>query len=186
MIIVAITGASGVIYGVRLLEVLKEMDIETTLLVTKPAEIILKYEMGIPKKALKNLVNRDYDPKDLTTDINSGSCRFESMVIVPCTMKTLSAIANGYTSNAITRAADVALKEKRSLIVVPRETPLRPVHLENMLKIAREGGIILPAMPAFYYQPDKIEDMVNFVVGKILDSLKIKNHLFKRWQEEKV
>ncbi len=183
MIIVAITGASGVIYGVRLLNVLKGMEIDTTLLVTKPAEIILKYEMGITEKELDNLVNRNYDPNDLTTDINSGSCLFESMVIVPCTMKTISAIANGYASNAITRAADVALKEKRNLIVVPRETPLRPVHLENMLKIAKEGGIILPAMPAFYYQPGKIQDMVDFVVGKILDGLKIDNHLFKRWQE---
>lgn len=183
MIIVAITGASGVIYGVRLIEVLKKMDRDITLLVTKPAEIILEYEMGIKEKDLDNLVNRNYDPKDLTTDINSGSCQFESMVIIPCTMKTIAAIANGYTSNAVTRAADVALKEKRNLVVVPRETPLRPVHLENMLKIAREGGIILPAMPAFYHQPEKIEDMVDFVVGKIMDSLKIDNHLFKRWRE---
>lgn len=183
MIIVAITGASGVVYGVRLLEVLKEMDIDTTLLVTKPAEIILKYEMGITEYDLDKLVNRNYDPKDLTTDINSGSCRFKSMVIIPCTMKTIAAIANGYANNAVTRAADVALKEKRKLIVVPRETPLRPVHLENMLEIAREGGIILPAMPGFYHQPEKIDDLVDFMVGKVLDSLKIDNHLFKRWQE---
>jgi 4-hydroxy-3-polyprenylbenzoate decarboxylase len=183
MIIVAITGASGVIYGVRLLEVLKEKGEETTLLLTKPAEIILEFEMGITGKKLDKLVDRNFDPKDLTTDINSGSCRFESMVIVPCTMKTASAIANGYASNAITRAADVALKENRNLVVVPRETPLRPVHLENMLKLAREGAIILPAMPAYYHQPHKIEDMVDFVVGKILDSLKIDNHLFNRWKE---
>jgi 4-hydroxy-3-polyprenylbenzoate decarboxylase len=183
MIIVAITGASGVIYGVRLLEVLKEKGEATTLLLTKPAEIILEHELGITEKKLEKLVDRNFDPKDLTTDINSGSCRFESMVIVPCTMKTASAIANGYASNAITRAADVALKENRNLVVVPRETPLRPVHLENMLKIAREGSIILPAMPAFYHQPQKIDDMVDFVVGKILDSLKIDNHLFNRWKE---
>ncbi|HEY0196194.1 MAG TPA: UbiX family flavin prenyltransferase [Methanobacterium sp.] len=183
MIIVAITGASGVVYGVRLLEVLKEMDVDTTLLVTKPAKIILEHEMGITEKDLDKLVNRNYDPKDLTTDINSGSCWFDSMVIIPCTMKTISAIANGYASNAVTRAADVALKEKRNLVLVPRETPLRPVHLENMLKIATEGGIIQPAMPAFYHQPEKIEDLVDFMVGKILDSLKIDNHLFKRWQE---
>ncbi|HTX60793.1 MAG TPA: UbiX family flavin prenyltransferase, partial [Methanobacterium sp.] len=131
MIIVAITGASGVIYGVRLLEVLQELGENTTLLVTKPAQIILEYEMGIQGKALDKLVDRNFDPKDLTTDINSGSCRFKSMVIVPCTMKTLSALANGYASNAVTRAADVALKEHRKLILVPRETPLRQVHLEN-------------------------------------------------------
>ena len=186
MIIVAITGASGVIYGVRLLKILDEIGEETTLLVTDPAEIILEHEMGITKNELDKLVNRNFNPKDLTTDINSGSCLFESMVIVPCTMKTAAAIANGYASNAITRAADVALKEKRNLIVVPRETPLRPVHLENLLKISREGGTILPAMPAFYHQPDKIENLVDFVVGKILDSLKIENHLFKRWQENQI
>lgn len=183
MIVVAITGASGVVYGVRLLEVLNVMNIDTTLLVTKPAEIILKYEMGIEEEELKTLVDRDFNPKDLTTDINSGSCLFDSMVIIPSTMKTISAIANGYASNAITRAADVALKEKRNLVIVPRETPLRPVHLENMLKIAREGGIILPAMPAFYHKPGNIDDMVDFIVGKILDSLKIKNHLYHRWKE---
>jgi len=183
MIIVAITGASGAIYGVRLLKVLNEMGEDTTLLVTEPAEIILEHEVGIIGRELYNLVDRNFDPNDLTTDINSGSCLFESMVIVPCTMKTISAIANGYASNAITRAADVALKEKRNLIVVPRETPLRQVHLENMLKIAREGGTILPAMPAFYHQPGNIEDMVDFVVGKILDNLKIDNHLFNRWKE---
>lgn len=183
MIIVAITGASGVIYGVRLLEVLKEMQIETTLLVTKPAKIILEYEMGITEEELEKLAGRNYDPKDLTSDINSGSCRFESLVIIPCTMKTMAAIANGYANNAVTRAADVALKEKRNLILVPRETPLRPVHLENMLKVAKEGGTILPAMPGFYHQPENIDDLVDFMVGKILDSLKIDNHLFKRWQE---
>lgn len=184
MIIVAITGASGVIYGVRLLEVLKEMEVDTALMVTEPAEIILKYEMGIEAEYLKGLVNKFYDADDLTSAINSGSCRFESMVIIPCTMKTLSAIANGYASNAITRTADVALKERRNLIIVPRETPLRSVHLENMLKISKEGGVILPAMPAFYHQPEKIQDMVDFVVGKILDVLKIDNHLFQRWKEE--
>jgi flavin prenyltransferase len=183
MIIVAITGASGVIYGVRLLKVLSEIGEDTTLLVTEPAEFILEHEVDITERELYRLVDRNYDAKDLTTDINSGSCLFESMVIVPCTMKTASAIANGYASNAITRAADVALKEKRNLVLVPRETPLRPVHLENLLKIANEGGTILPAMPAFYHQPGKIEDMVDFVVGKILDSLKIENHLFNRWKE---
>lgn len=184
MIIVAITGASGVIYGVRLLEVLNELGKDTTLLVTKPAEIILEYELGIKEENLNNMVSRNYDPKDLTTDINSGSCRFESMVIIPCTMKTIAAVASGYTSNAVTRAADVALKEKRNLVLVPRETPLRPVHLENMLKIAREGGTILPAMPGFYHRPEKIDDLVDFMVGKILDSLNIDNHLFKRWKEQ--
>ena len=153
MIVVAITGASGVIYGVRLLEVLKKLNKDTALVITDPARIILKHELNMEEKELKELTGTIYDPKDLTASINSGSFRFHSMVIVPCTMKTISAIANGYANNAITRSADVVLKERRKLVVVPRETPLRSVHLENMLKISREGGIILPAMPAFYHNP---------------------------------
>lgn len=184
MIVVAITGASGVVYGVRLLEVLKEADEDVVLLITDPARIILQHELGIKDYDIKKLSNKFYQPNDFTTDINSGSCRFSSMIIVPCSMKTLSAIANGYADNAITRAADVAIKEKRRLVIVPRETPLRSVHLENMLKISREGGIILPAMPAFYHNPDKIDDMVDFVVGKILDILLIDHNLFKRWHGE--
>ena len=184
MIVVAITGASGVIYGVRLLEVLKELDIDTALVITDPARIILKHELNMEEEELKELTDVIYDPKDLTASINSGSFRFNSMVIVPCTMKTISAIANGYANNAITRSADVVLKERRKLVIVPRETPLRSVHLENMLKISREGGIILPAMPGFYHNPENIDDLCNFVVGKILDVLEIDNHLFKRWHND--
>jgi 4-hydroxy-3-polyprenylbenzoate decarboxylase len=184
MIVVAITGASGVIYGVKLLEVLKKLNKDTALIITDPARIILKHELNIDEKELKDLSGIIYDPKDLTASINSGSFRFQSMVIVPCTMKTISAIANGYASNAITRSADVVLKERRKLVLVPRETPLRSVHLENMLKISKEGGIILPAMPGFYHNPENIDDLCNFVVGKILDVLEIDNHLFKRWHNE--
>lgn len=185
MIVVAITGASGVIYGVRLLEALKEAGKKTALLVTEPARIIIDYELDINMNDLEQLCYRIYDSQDLTAAINSGSCRFESMVIVPSTMKTLAAISQGYASNAVTRAADVALKEGRKLIIVPRETPLRPVHLENMLKLSKEGAVILPAMPAFYHQPDNIGDLVDFLVGKILDVLSIDHHLYRRWKEEK-
>jgi flavin prenyltransferase len=184
MIVVAITGASGVIYGKRLLEVLKEKNIETAVVLTDPAKIILDYELNSTEEEIKDLATEYYPSKDLTTAINSGSFKFESMVIVPCTMKTLSAIANGYANNAVTRAADVALKERRKLVVVPRETPLRTVHLENMVEISREGGIILPAMPGFYHLPEKTEDLTDFVVGKILDVLGIDNHLFQRWTGE--
>lgn len=184
MIVVAITGASGVVYGVRLLEVLKEMGKDTALVVTEPARIILKYEMGIDEEHLKKLCYRFYEPGDLTSAINSGSCRFESMIIVPCTMKTISAIATGFASNSVTRAADVALKERRKLLLVPRETPLRSVHLENMLHISREGAIILPAMPAFYHKPKNIDQLVDFLVGKILDSLGIDHDLYQRWHGE--
>lgn len=185
MIVVAITGASGVIYGIKLLETLKELGEETALLITDPAKILLKLEMKMDEEEVKDLSNVIYDSEDLTTSINSGSFKYDSMVIAPCTMKTISAIATGYASNAITRAADVVLKERRKLVLVPRETPLRSVHLENMLKISNEGGIILPAMPAFYHNPQDIDDLCNFVVGKILDVLQIENNLFKRWHNNK-
>ncbi len=184
MIVVAITGASGVVYSVRLLEVLNEMGKDTVLLVTEPAQIILKHEMGINDSYLKELCNHYYEPDDLTSAINSGSCRFESMIIAPCTMKTISAIATGFAHNAITRTADVALKERRKLILVPRETPLRTVHLENMLKISQDGGIIIPAMPAFYHNPSNIDELVDFLVGKILDILNIDHDLYRRWKGE--
>ncbi|MEA4957884.1 Flavin prenyltransferase UbiX [bioreactor metagenome] len=182
MIVIAITGASGVIYSLKLLEALKKLGIETGVVVSKPAQIIFDYELGIKIDEIKKLANHFYESDDLTSSINSGSFKFDSLVIVPCSMKTLSAIANGYGNNAITRVADVALKEKRKTIIVPRETPLRSIHLENMLEISREGGIILPAMPGFYHNPENVDDIVNFVVGKILDSLDIDNDLFKRWE----
>jgi 4-hydroxy-3-polyprenylbenzoate decarboxylase len=182
MIIIAITGASGVIYSLKLLEALKKLDIETGVVVSKPAEIIFDYELAMKLDEIKDLANHYYEPNDLTSSINSGSFKFDSLVIVPCSMKTLSAIANGYGNNAITRVADVALKERRKTVIVPRETPLRSIHLENMLEISKEGGIILPAMPAFYHNPQTVEDMVDFLVGKILDSLDIENDLFKRWE----
>lgn len=182
MIVIAITGASGVIYSLKLLEALKKLGMETGVVVSKPAQIIFDYELGIKIDEIKKLANHFYESDDLTSSINSGSFKFDSLVIVPCSMKTLSAIANGYGNNAITRVADVALKEKRKTIIVPRETPLRSIHLENMLEISREGGIILPAMPGFYHNPENVDDIVNFVVGKILDSLDIDNDLFKRWE----
>jgi 4-hydroxy-3-polyprenylbenzoate decarboxylase len=184
MIVIAITGASGVVYGKRLLEVLKDLGKETALVVTDPAKIILEYELGIEEKDIKTLASEYYLPRDLTSSINSGSFKFESMVIVPCTMKTLSAIANGYANNAVTRAADVTLKERRKLVIVPRETPLRSIHLENMLTVSKEGGIILPAMPGFYHRPQSIDEIVDFIVGKILDVLDIDNNMFHRWTGE--
>lgn len=186
MIVIAITGASGVIYGVELLKALKKLNIETGLLVSDPAKIVMKYELNADSydfEEIKSLADHYFEANEIDSSINSGSFKFDSLVIIPCSMKTVSAIANGYASNSISRVADVALKERRELILVPRETPLRDVHLENMLRISKEGGIILPAMPAFYHNPENIKDMTDFIVGKILDVLKIDNEMFKRWEK---
>ncbi|WP_409201013.1 UbiX family flavin prenyltransferase [Methanobrevibacter sp. DSM 116169] len=184
MIVVAITGASGVIYGVKLLEVLNDLNIKNSLVISDAAKTVMKNELSMPIEDVINLADNYYEFDDLAASINSGSFKFEALVIVPCSMKTLSSIANSYGSNTITRVADVALKERRKIILVPRETPLRSGHIENMLKISREGGIILPAMPGFYQNPKSVDEQVNFIVGKILDSLHIDNNLFKRWGEK--
>lgn len=184
MIVVAITGASGVIYGVELLKALKELKMETGLLISDPAKIVMKYELkDYDLEEIKSLADHYFDANEIDSSINSGSFKFDSLVIIPCSMKTVSAIANGYASNSISRVADVALKERRDLVLVPRETPLRDVHLENMLRISKEGGIILPAMPAFYHDPKDINDISDFIVGKVLDVLKIDNEMFKRWEK---
>jgi len=180
-LIVAITGASGVIYGKRLLEVLKEKNVETHLIISKTGEKIIEHELGTTREELEKLGSQVYDEDDFNAPLTSGSFITDSMIIIPCSMKTLAGIAHGYSENLILRAADVTLKEKRKLILVLRETPLNAVHLRNLLELAMQGVIILPAMPAFYHRPKKIDDLVNFIVGKVLDSLGIEHKLFERW-----
>jgi len=182
-IVVAITGASGVIYAIRLLEELKKAGIETHLVISEIAEEIISHETDYSVEDVNNLADYTYDEHDLTAKINSGSFYFDTAIIIPCSMKSLSSISNGYADNTISRVADVTLKERRRLIIVPRETPLRTVHLENMTRISREGGIILPAMPAFYHNPQSIDDQINFVIGKIFDILQINNNLFTKWKQ---
>lgn len=182
MIVVAITGASGVIYGIRLLEALKELEIENSLIISDAAKTVIESETDRQIDDIINLADNYYEFNDLTASVNSGSFKFDSLAIVPCSMKTLSSIANGYGDNTITRVADVCLKERRRAVIVPRETPLRTAHIQNMLTLSQEGAIILPAMPGFYSDHDSVDDQINFVVGKILDSLKIENKLFKRWE----
>ncbi len=182
MIIVGITGASGVIYGIRLLKVLNELNIENSLIISDAAKTVINHETNERIEDIIKLADNYYEFDDLTASINSGSFKFDGLVIVPCSMKTLSSIANGYASNTITRVADVSLKEKRKTIIVPRETPLRSIHLENMLSLSKEGAVILPAMPGFYSDNDTIDDQINFIVGKILDSLNIENNIYKRWK----
>ena len=182
MIVVAITGASGVIYGIKLIEALNNLNIENSLVISDAARIVIESETDYSVEEVINLADKYYDFNDLTASINSGSFKADGLVIAPCSMKTLSSIANGYGANTITRVADVSLKERRPTIIVPRETPLRSIHLQNMLTLSQEGAIILPAMPGFYSTHDTVDDQVNFIVGKILDSLKIENDLFKRWE----
>jgi 4-hydroxy-3-polyprenylbenzoate decarboxylase len=181
-LIVAITGASGFIYGKRLLEVLREKRVETHLIVSKAAEKVAEHELKQTKKDLEKLATQVYYVDDLNAPFMSGSFRTDGMVIVPCTMKTLAGIASGYADNLILRAADVTIKEHRKLAVVPRETPLSAIHLRNMLTLAELGAYVVPAMPAYYHNPQKIDDLVDFVVGKILDCFSIEHKLFKRWK----
>lgn len=182
-IVVAISGASGVIYGVRLLEELKKTDIETHLVISKTARDIITHETTYTPEKLERLADHVHEENDLNAIVNSGSFHFDTAIIVPCSMKTLSSISNAYADTTITRVADVALKEQRRLIIVPRETPLRTKHLENMTSLSREGAIILPAMPGFYHKPESIDDQVNFIVGKIFDIMGIDNKLFTKWKQ---
>lgn len=179
--IVAITGGSCTIYAVALLKALSCLNIETHLVVSKMGAYNLKHECDMDQIALSDLVAKVYDNQDLSAAIASGSFKTDGMVVIPCSMNTLGAIASGTSQNLIHRAADVVIKERRPLVVVPREMPLSPIHLENMLKLARIGVTVMPAAPGFYHQPETIEDLVCILVGRLLDQLGIENTLFKRW-----
>ena len=183
-IVVGITGASGVIYGVRLLEVLSRLGIETHLIITQAGEKNLEIETGHRIDALKSMASYVYDEGDLSASLASGSFRVDGMVVAPCSIKTLSAIANSYSHNLLVRAADVMLKERRRLVLLVRETPLHEGHLDLMLKVTRMGGIIMPPLPAFYHHPKTIEDLVNQTIGKALDLFSVDAKLFKRWGAE--
>ncbi len=181
-LIVAITGCSGVIYGVRLLEACRKLGIETDLIVSQAAEKLLELELDKTIKDIRKLATRNYSQDDLAAPLASGSVKTDGMVIAPCSMKTLGAIASGIADNLITRAADVTLKEGRPLVLVPRETPLNLIHLENMVKLKRAGATILPAMPGFYHKPKEISELIDFIVGRILDVLGVEHKLYRRWQ----
>ncbi len=182
LLIIGITGASGAIYGIRLLEALHNLgNIETHLVISRAGEGVIKYETDYSINRVKQLANFSYDIDDMAAPICSGSFLRDGMVIAPCSMKTLSAIANSYTDNLLVRAADVNLKEKKPLILLPRETPLHQGHLRNMLTLAEMGTIILPPMPGFYFKPETIDDIVNHTVARVLDLLGIKHTLSRRW-----
>ena len=190
--IIALTGASGVIYGIELTRQLLERGVEIHLVASDPACIVLKEEMGwtftgTVEETFKGHLPYDnlivYDNQNIAARIASGSFITDGMVVIPCTMATLAAIAHGNARNLTERAADVVLKEKRPLWLVPRETPLSAVHLRNMLVLAEMGVSIIPAMPAFYNHPRKIDDMVLFMVGKVLDGMHIEHDLFTRYDK---
>ena len=181
--IMAISGASGSIYGIRLLEALHKLKVDTILTISRSAQDIIKYETDYTLENVVKLATVYYEENDLFAPIASGSyfVNIKAMCVVPCSMKTLSAIANGYSDNLITRAADVNLKENKKLVLVPRETPFTPIHLGNMLTLAQSGVVILPPVPAFYSKPQTLEDIVQQTVSRILDHLGIISDIAKRW-----
>lgn len=192
--VVGITGASGVLYGIRLVQVLAELGYDMALVLSKAAPLVIQEELGV---SLRSLVDKEelkvfFEPKllerislyaneDFTAPIASGSYPTQGMVIIPCSTGTLGAIAHGVSNHLIHRAAECTLKEGRRLVIVPRETPLSAIQLENMLKLSRLGVCVLPASPAFYAGAQTIQDLVDFLLGKVLDSLEIPHTLYPRW-----
>lgn len=204
---VAITGASGAIYGVKLIDELLKLNHKVNLILSDSARIVFREELKIdltdkskdvsdellrysedkfPKTDRKSHKDnlKVCDIKDIANRLSSGSALKKNMIIIPCSMGTLGRIASGISSNLIERSADCVLKEGGNLIMVPRETPFNLIHLENMTRLARAGAVMVPAMPAFYTMPESIEDMVNFIVGKVMDRLEIEHNLFKRWRSD--
>lgn len=187
-VVLCITGASGVVYGYRLLQVLTSMNLSIDLVVSSSGWVVIRQELGLRKEDLLRefpSVNQ-VSEKDIASPIASGSrlVKYRGVVIAPCSMSTLAHIANGANQNLIHRVGEVALKERVPLLLLVREAPYSQVHLENMLKVSRAGAIVLPASPGFYHRPHTLQELVDFVVGKVLDSLRIEHSLYKRWKEE--
>lgn len=180
-VVVGVTGASGAPYALALLRNLHGHHVD--LIISDDARKVIRHEMDADVAAFEKLASAVWANDDTAAPPASGSYRFDAMVIVPCSLGTLGKVAWGISDNLITRAAAVCLKEKRMLILVPRETPLAANHIENLLRLANQGVVILPAMPAFYHGPKSVDDLVDFVVGKVFDQLGIEHHLFRRWKE---
>jgi flavin prenyltransferase len=180
-LIVGISGASGVIYGVRLLQVLKELPVETHLVMTRTAEVALAHETDLKVDDVRRLADVAFRIDDLAAAISSGSYRTIGMIVAPCSMRSLGEIAHGITSNLLTRAADVVLKERRRLVLVARETPLHAIHLRNMTTLADMGAIIAPPVPAFYNRPKTLDDVIDHTVGRVLDLFDLDTGTVKRW-----
>jgi 4-hydroxy-3-polyprenylbenzoate decarboxylase len=185
-IIIGISGSSGIIYGIRLLQVLRSLNLETHLIVSKAGQLTRAYETSMSAAELKALADVSHPYTDITASIASGSFKTLGMIIAPCSMKTLGEIAHGTGGNLMARAADVVLKERRRLVLVPRETPLHLGHLQNMVTVTQMGGIVCPPVPAFYQQPKTLEDVVDATVGRLLDLFDLETGLVPRWGEKEV
>ena len=182
-LIIAITGATGSVYGVRLLEVLRDLpDIETHLMVSEAGVLNLHQEMDFKRKDVEALADVVHNVRDVGASIASGSFLSDGMIIAPCSMKTLASVAHGMSDNLITRAADVVLKERRRLVLMVRETPFNLAHLRNMTSVTEMGGIIFPPLPGFYQRPQSISEMVDHTVGRVLDMFAVPHQLTPRWQ----
>jgi 4-hydroxy-3-polyprenylbenzoate decarboxylase len=180
-LIVGITGATGAIFGVRMLQALRAADVETHLVLSKWGMQTIEHETGLTNAQLHDMASVVHGSGNMAATVSSGSFHTDGMVIVPCTMRTLAAVAHGYGEGLVHRAADVVLKERRKLVIVARETPLSEIHLENMLKLARMGVTILPPMPAFYNKPESVDDIVDHIVARVLDQFDIPAEFAKRW-----
>ncbi len=185
-LVVGMSGATGAIYGIRLLEALADTDIEAHLVISNAARRTINMETTWSVDDVMALAHTCYDIRDIGANISSGSFLVEGMVVIPCAMKTLSGIAHSYNDNLLVRAADVNLKEGRKLVVVARETPFHKGHLNLMMQLADLGATILPPVPAFYCLPQTIDDIINHLVGKVLDMFHIENRMFQRWGSTKL
>ena len=182
VVIVGITGATGVIYGIRLLEVLAaNKDIETHLVISEAGELNIKYETDWKIEAVRALADYTYDVRNVGERLASGSFKRDGMIVAPCSVKTLSALANSYTENLLVRAGDVTLKERKRLVVLVRETPLHIGHIKNMERLSEIGAIIMPPVPAFYHRPQTVQEIIDHTIGKVLDIFDIEHDLFQRW-----
>lgn len=181
-LIVGISGASGAVYGIRTLQTLRACQVESHLVLTDSAKKVIEMETAFSVEEVENLADNVYDNRDIGACISSGSFRTDGMLIAPCTIKSLSALANSYNDSLLVRAADVMLKERRKLVLIPRETPLHIQHLKLLMAVTEMGAVVLPPMPAYYHMPKTIDDIINQTVGKVLDQFNVDHQLFNRWE----
>jgi len=181
-IILAITGASGSLYAVQFLKLMQHQDVEIHGIISDAGRLVLQHELGLTQEDLSQFIEQWHAIDNFAAPVSSGSSRFDAMIVLPCTMGTLGAIANGITKNLVHRAADVMLKEKKPLLLAVRETPFNRIHMENMLRVNGAGGIICPPMPSFYHSPENLEEMATFFAGRLADMLGFEIDSLKRWQ----